>query len=126
MSACSSPGARLAYATEGKSVNTITTEQLKERLDRGDEFKLLMAFDDWRFAAGHIPGSLGAGSPAAAMKLASPHECVVVYCTSPACVASQVLYRALEEAGYRHVLRYSGGVAGWQDAGHRLVGAQVG
>ena len=107
-------------------MNTISTEQLKEKLDRGDAFKLLMAFDDWRFEAAHIPGSLGAGSPAAAMELVSPDECVVVYCTSPDCMASQVLYRALEGAGYRHVLRYSEGVVGWRDAGHRLVGARVG
>jgi len=98
-------------------MKTISTQELKAKLDRGEDFKLLMAFDGWRFESGHIPGSLSAGSPAAAMQLVSPQECVVVYCTSPDCVASQVLYRALEQAGYRNVLRYSDGVSGWAAAG---------
>jgi rhodanese-related sulfurtransferase len=106
-------------------VNTITTEQLKAKLERGDPFKLVMAFDGWRFQAGHIPGSLSAGSPAAAMELVAPDESVVVYCTSRECAASQILYRALKEAGYHRVLRYEDGIVGWREAGYELVGDQV-
>ena len=85
-----------------------------------------MAFDGWRFAAAHIPGSLSAGTPAAAMELLSPDEEIVVYCTNPDCMASQVLHRALKRAGYTRVSRYPEGVAGWMEAGYDLEGDRVG
>lgn len=106
-------------------MDTITTEQLKERLDRGDDFKLVMAFDGWRFESAHIPGSVGVGSVAAAMEVLSKDDDIVVYCTSPDCTASQLLYRALKEAGYVNIRRYSGGVSGWQAAGHELEGTRI-
>ena len=106
-------------------MKTITTEQLRERITRGDKFKLVMAFDGWRFTSAHIPGSLGVGSPAAAMSVLGKEEDIVVYCTSVDCTASQILYRALEEAGYVNVQRYPDGVAGWGDAGYELEGDRV-
>jgi len=106
-------------------MKTITTEELKQKLDRGDAFKLVMAFDGWRFDAAHIPGSLSAGTPAAAMEMVSADDEVVVYCTNAECGASQILYRALEQAGYTKVLRYEEGVLGWEEAGYPLEGKQI-
>lgn len=110
---------------ESEGIKTISTEQLKARLDRGDDFKLVMAFDDWRFRAAHIPGSIGVGSPAAAMQLLRPEDDVVVYCSSDDCLASKLLYRALLAAGFKRVRRYSGGVVGWQEAGFELEGDRL-
>ena len=39
-------------------MNLISREELKEKLDRGDDFKLLMVLGEWEFRATHIPGSL--------------------------------------------------------------------
>jgi hypothetical protein len=39
-------------------MNLISREQLKEKLDRGDDFKLVMVLGDWAYRAKHIPGSL--------------------------------------------------------------------
>src|SRR5438093_909601 len=39
-------------------IRTITAPELKARIDRGDEFKLVNALGDWEFRAKHIPGSL--------------------------------------------------------------------
>ena len=108
-----------------QEMDTITGEELKAKLDRGDVFKLVMAFDDWRFRAAHIPGSLGVGSPDAATKLLTVDEEIVVYCSSQDCMASQILYRALKEAGYQNVRRYSEGVLGWQEAGYPLEGDRL-
>lgn len=106
-------------------MKTITTEELWAKLERGDEFHLVMAFDGWRFQAAHIPGSRGVGSPEAAMEVLDVNDEIIVYCTSRDCMASQLLYRALEGAGYGNVCRYSDGVLGWQQAGHPLEGDQV-
>ena len=39
-------------------IKTIEREELKAKLDRGDDFKLIMAMHEWGFRAAHIPGSL--------------------------------------------------------------------
>ena len=40
------------------SMNLISREELKERLDRGDKFKLINALGEWAFEAKRIPGSV--------------------------------------------------------------------
>jgi rhodanese-related sulfurtransferase len=106
-------------------MKTITTEELKAKLERGDTFQLVMAFDGWRFRAAHIPGSRGIGSLTAAQEVLAVDDEIVVYCTSQDCTASKMLYQALEEAGYTNLRRYSGGVQGWQEAGYPLEGDRV-
>jgi hypothetical protein len=39
-------------------VELISTQELKEKLDRGEDFKLVMALGEWEYNAKHIPGSL--------------------------------------------------------------------
>ncbi len=39
-------------------IKTIEREDLKAKLDRGDDFKLIMAMHEWGFRVAHIPGSL--------------------------------------------------------------------
>ena len=102
----------------------ITSEELKEKLDRGDDFKLVMAFADWHFHAAHIPGSISVGSPAEAAELLDPDDEIVVYCTNVDCPASKRLYRYLEATGYRKIRRYADGIDGWLEAGHPLEGEQ--
>ena len=106
-------------------MKTITTEELKAKLDRGENFKLVMAFEGWRFEAVHIPGSMSVASAAAARECLSLEDEIVVYCTSRDCMASQVLYHELERAGYKNVCRYSDGLYGWREAGYALEGDRL-
>jgi hypothetical protein len=39
-------------------IKTIEREELKAKLDRGDDIKLVMAMHEWGFRAAHIPDSL--------------------------------------------------------------------
>ncbi len=103
----------------------ITCEELKEKLDRGDDFKLVMALGDWYFRAVHIPGSISVSSSAEAAELLDPDDEIVVYCTNRACPASKLLYRELEKAGYGRMRRYADGIDGWFEAGYPLEGEQV-
>ncbi len=43
-------------------MNLISREELKERLDRGDKFKLINALGEWAFEAKRIPGSINISS----------------------------------------------------------------
>ncbi|MGI9585462.1 MAG: rhodanese-like domain-containing protein [Acidimicrobiia bacterium] len=102
------------------TIRIIEREDLKAKLDRGDEFKLVMAMHEWGFNAAHIPGSLHFNSVAQAQEHLKLDDEIVVYCSDPACVASQFAYQWLVDAGYANVRRYSGGISDWATAGYEL------
>ena len=106
-------------------IETIDREELKAKLDRGDDFKLVMALHDWAFRAMHIPGSIHYQSVEDALEGLDVNDEIVVYCSNVDCVASQFAYRGLVENGYTNVRRYSGGLADWQSAGLPLEGESV-
>jgi len=103
-------------------IETIERDELRAKLDRGDELHLVMALNDWAFRAKHIPGSEHFDSLETALASLKPDEEIVVYCTSPECHSSVALYMALREAGYQNVRRYSGGLSDWDAAGLPLEG----
>lgn len=92
-------------------IRTIEREELKAKLDRGDDFRLVMAMHEWAFNAAHIPGSLHFNTIEEARQSLDLDDEIVVYCSDPACLASQFAYRWLIEAGYTGVRRYPGGVS---------------
>ena len=106
-------------------MRTIDREELKAKIDRGDDFKLLMTMNKWAFQAIHIPSSLNIYDPEDAFKILSPDDEIVVYCTNPSCIASIHAYHALESAGFKNIRRYPGGVEDWRDAGYPLEGTGV-
>ena len=106
-------------------IETIDSEELKAKLDRGDDFRLVMTLHDWAFRAMHIPGSIHYKSVEDALAGLDVNDEIVVYCSNVDCVASQFAYRGLVENGYTNVRRYSGGLADWQSAGLPLEGESV-
>ena len=106
-------------------IRTIERDELKAKLDGGDNFKLVMAMHEWGFNAAHIPGSVHFNTVEEARGGLELDDEIVVYCSDPACVASQIAYRWLVEAGYTNVRRYPGGVSDWAAAGYELESAQT-
>lgn len=100
----------------------ISREELKERLDRGDDVKLIMALDRFAYERLHIPGSLHFENLAEAREQLDPDDEIVVYCSNPACPASVNAYYVLHTLGFKRLSRYAGGLAEWQQAGHPLEG----
>ena len=103
-------------------IKTIGREELKAKLDRGDDFKLIMALNRWAFEAKHIPGSVHFDSPDELYAAVGPDDEIVVYCSNVDCLSSVALYRGLLRRGYTNVRRYSGGLLDWEDAGLPLEG----
>ena len=103
-------------------IKTIDREELKAKLDRGDDFKLIMAMHEWGFRAAHIPGSVHYATVEQADEDLERDDEIVVYCTDPGCVASQFAYQWLVDAGYANVRRYAGGLSDWAAAGYELEG----
>jgi rhodanese-related sulfurtransferase len=114
------------YAALGaEPVRTIGREDLKAKLDRGDDLKLIMALNRWAFDAKRIPGSIHFDTPAELYAAVRPEDEVVVYCSAIDCLSSVALYRDLVAHGYRSVRRYAGGLLDWEDAGLPLEGTFV-
>jgi rhodanese-related sulfurtransferase len=109
-------------ALGSEPVRTITRDELKAKLDRGDRFKLIMALNRWAYDSKHIPGSLHFDTPGELYAAVRPDDEVVVYCSNVDCLSSVALYRDLVRRGYRDVRRYSGGLLDWEDAGLPLEG----
>ena len=107
-------------------IRTITREELKTKLDRGDDFRLIMALNRWAFEAKHIPRSLHFDTPDDLYAAVKPEDEVIVYCSHVDCLASIALYRELVRRGYPNVRRYAGGLLDWEDAGLPLEGRMVG
>jgi rhodanese-related sulfurtransferase len=107
-------------------MNLISREELKSKLDRGDDFKLVMVLGDWAYQMAHIPGSISFSSPEEGLKKLSKDDEIVVYCSNPSCIASIAAYNILEQAGYKHVKRYAGGIEDWQSAGLPIEGTSAG
>jgi rhodanese-related sulfurtransferase len=103
-------------------IKTISRDELKAKLDRGDDFKLVMTLHEWAFSEAHIPGSINVTSPALAAEKLDLDDEIVVYCSDEACIASQIAYRALTEGGHGNVRRYAGGLSDWEAAGYVLEG----
>lgn len=104
-------------------IKTIERDELKAKLDRGDDFKLVMTLNEWAYRAEHIPGSLHFPSIEAALGSLATDDEIVVYCSDPACAASKYAYFGLVEHGYINVRRYEGGLSEWAEAGYPLVGS---
>lgn len=104
------------------AIRTIKLEELKAKLDRGDEFRLVMTLGDFAYRAAHIPGSEHFPTAEATFEALHPDEEIVVYCSDETCVASQKAYRALVDRGYGNVWRYAGGLSEWHSAGYPLEG----
>ncbi len=101
----------------------IDREELKAKLDRGDDFVLIMAHSRTAFETAHIPGSINFFPLEDTIEdLPADKDLeIVVYCTDPACAASQMTYHGMVANGYTNVRRYAGGLADWSAAGYELV-----
>jgi rhodanese-related sulfurtransferase len=106
-------------------IKTISCEELKEKLDRGDDFKLVMTYHKLAFEAKHIPGSINIYSSESAEGLIDPADEIVVYCTNESCTASVFAYRELKKKGFTNIRRFSGGLLAWDEAGYPLEGKYV-
>jgi rhodanese-related sulfurtransferase len=107
------------------SMNLISREELKQKIDRGDKFKLVNALGEWAFNAKHIPGSINISKIEDAKKRLSHGEEIIIYCSNTSCIASIIGYQLLTNMGYKNVRRYAGGIEDWEERGYPLEGSFV-
>jgi len=101
-------------------MRTITRDELKNKLDRGEDFLLVMAMELAVFQTGHIPGSVSITVDEISKKVQKMDEEIVVYCSGPDCFDSKNAYTVMIEIGCTNVCRYPGGISEWFEAGYPL------
>lgn len=110
----------------------ISRAELRDKLDKGEDLKLVFVLGEWQYRAMHIPGSLNIPcSPSLyrseeALKGLEPDDQIVVYCSCESCFASISFYHLLVKRGYKNVRRYAGGLLDWEGAGYPVAGEAAG
>jgi rhodanese-related sulfurtransferase len=107
------------------TIRTIDREELREKLARHDDLKLVMSLSDWDFQRKRIPGSLHFDTNEAMLDALKKDDEIVVYCSNVDCRKSIASYHLLVDHGYTRVRRYAGGVADWEEANLPLEGLWI-
>jgi rhodanese-related sulfurtransferase len=104
-------------------MNTLSTRQLRERLESG-EAAVFDVRGDLEFEAGHIPGTKSAPLGSLTFRVArvmKPDSFVAVYSTGESCPLAAEAAQRLENLGCRNVHCYERGLAGWVAEGLPIV-----
>lgn len=104
---------------------TIGTDTLRILIGSGVQLTVIDArtgkYDDGK----RIPGAIGLGADsdveAIGRALPSKDALIVTYCSNTKCPASGMLAKKLQELGYKHILEYPEGIAGWIEAGNAVT-----
>jgi len=111
------------------ALGQITCEELRKKIDGGDEFALVDALSTISYAGAHLPGAIHI--PPERVDALAPRRIpdqgseVVVYCSNPKCVSSVQVASKLVELGYTNVRHFAGGKDEWRGAGLPLEGGRV-
>lgn len=106
-----------AYLGDRDELETITREELADRLERGDVV-VVDVRPEAEYAAGHLPGAVSVPPDRLDELLAELPDVddVVAYCRGPYCVYADDAVRRLRAQG-RHAVRLEDGFPEWRQAG---------
>lgn len=108
---------------------TISRDELKSRLDRGDRITLVEALPNKYFADQHLPGAINIPhdevDELAPKFIPNKAAEIVVYCANAPCRNSGIAAERLVELGYTNVRDYHEGKADWIEAGYPVKSSDV-
>lgn len=101
----------------------ISREELKAKIDVGEDFILVDVLSADSYQSGHLPGAINL--PVSEIESLAPQRLpkdkdIIVYCASFECQASPTAARKLEQLGHTRVIDYEGGLRDWKEAGYPL------
>ncbi len=105
-------------------VQTITTNELKQKLDQKGDFQFWNVLTDEYFKGEIIPGSKRVPLDTLGREVASsglsPAAEIIVYCAGPSCPASVQAAEKLTALGFTDVKAFEGGLEEWKKAGWEI------
>jgi rhodanese-related sulfurtransferase len=106
-----------------KRVREITVDEVKQKLDRGDNFLLIDVREDNEYAKDHLPGAihLGKGIIERDVEERVPdlNTPMILYCGGG--FRSALAADNLQKMGYTQVISMDGGIRGWREKGFPLT-----
>ena len=106
-----------------KRVKETTVDQIKARLDRGDQFHLVDVREESEYAKDHLPGAIHLGKGVierdVEQKLPETGAEIVLYCGGG--FRSALAADNLQKMGYTNVISMDGGVREWRDKGYPMT-----
>src|SRR5262245_474590 len=104
-------------------VPEVPVEEVKTRLERGEQWTLLDVRERKEYREGHLEGELSVPRGFLEMRIEEtvPGKTtpIIAYCAGG--VRSLIAARTLKELGYDNVVSMSGGYTAWKNAGYRWV-----
>ncbi len=101
--------------------STIARDELKTKLERGEEIVLVETLPEQYYRKAHLPGAINLPhdqvDELAPVLLPNKGAEIVVYCANLPCQNSEIAARRLTELGYTNVREYAEGKQDWIDAG---------
>lgn len=122
----------LVKDTASGGYDLISTEEIKQRLDAGEDMVIIDTMPEDSYRKNHISGAVGAVLPgkmeevdperrAAFVKALGEDKKkpVIIYCGRVSCYRSHVGALIAKEEGFTNVLRHPGGIDAWLEAGYK-------
>jgi rhodanese-related sulfurtransferase len=114
----------LKIVNDAKSrVKETTVDEIKDRLDRGDNFTLVDVREESEFAKDHLPGAIHLGKGVIERdieaRVPDPNTELVLYCGGG--FRSALAADNLQKMGYSNVISMDGGVREWRDKKYPMV-----
>ncbi len=103
-------------------MKVITREELKKRMDGGEDFAIVDVLDPKYYKKSHLPDAVnvpvnGDFDEKIQQVVPDKNQPVVVYCANKQCQASPTAAKKMDELGYSEVYDYEEGKEDWQNAG---------
>lgn len=103
----------------------INIQQVKEKIESGENVFVLEALPEKYYDMGHLPRALNVphDTPDFTLLQLFPDRDVeiITYCANEPCMNSEILADRLIELGYKNVADFHAGKEGWVRSGNRLT-----
>jgi rhodanese-related sulfurtransferase len=100
-----------------KRVREVTVDDVKSRLDRGEEFLLVDVREESEYAKDHLPGAIHLGKGIierdSEERVPQLNALLILYCGGG--YRSALAADNLQKMGYTNVLSMDGGIRGWRE-----------
>lgn len=106
-----------------KRIREVTLDNVKARLDRGEQFLLVDVREESEYAKDHLPGAIHLGKGIIERdieeRVPALDAPLVLYCGGG--YRSALAADNLQRMGYTNVLSMDGGIRGWREKGFPLT-----
>ena len=114
----------LKIVDDAKSrIKEISIDEVKQKLDRGEEFLLVDVREESEFAKDHLPGAIHLGKGVIERdiegRVPDLNTPLVLYCGGG--FRSAMAADNLQKMGYSNVLSMDGGVRGWREKNFPMI-----